>query len=227
MAEGSPKPKTSKPAPSKDTAIRDIVIVLGIALIFYVSTNITPVTVDSVISGQAPATLLSYLTGKVSLTPLQNFFLSLQNTLAVFGLLFFAGSVWTTLKIREIHHAEHEKYEPIHVEEITAQGKMIQWKVILEHVTSESPAEWKLAILEADNMLDEILEDMGYVGETVAEKLKTMSRTKIASYDDVWDAHKVRNEIAHGGAIDMELSKKMARDTVAKFGNAFKELGYL
>jgi len=54
-----------------------------------------------------------------------------------------------------------------------------------------------------------------------------MSRTKIASYDDIWEAHKVRNEIAHGGAIEMDLSKKMARDIIAKFGNAFKELGYL
>jgi hypothetical protein len=54
-----------------------------------------------------------------------------------------------------------------------------------------------------------------------------MSRTKIASYDDVWEAHKLRNQIAHGGAIDMDLTKKMARDAVTKFGNAFKDLGYL
>ncbi len=76
-------------------------------------------------------------------------------------------------------------------------------------------------------MLDEILEDQGYVGETVAEKLKLMTPSRIGSYDDVWDAHKVRNQIAHGGAIDMELTKKTARDTIAKFENAFKDLGYL
>lgn len=223
---GSPT-KNSKPAAAKDTAIRDIVIVLSIVLIFYVSTNITPISVDSIISGKAPTAVLAHYFDKVDLMPIQNFFIFLQNLLTVFGLLFFAGSVWATLKIREIHHAEHEKYAPVHVEEVTAQGKMIQWKVILEHATSESPAEWKLAILEADNMLDEILEDMGYEGDTLAEKLKKMSPNKIASYNDIWDAHKLRNEIAHGGAIDMELTKKSARDTVAKFGNAFKELGYL
>lgn len=213
--------------PAEDTSIRDIAIVLGILLIVYVSTNITPINLDTVSSGEAPAVLLAYLLGKVDLVPIQNFFFSLQNTLVVLGVIFFGGSIWATLKIREIHHAEQKKHEPVHLEEIAAKEKFVQWKMVLDHVNSESPAEWKLAILEADNMLDEVLEDMGYVGETVADKLKTMSRTKIASYEDIWEAHKLRNQIAHGGAIDMDLTKKMSRDTVAKFGNAFKELGYL
>lgn len=215
------------PAPAPDTIVRDVAIVLGIALIIYVSTNITPINVDTVVSGEAPAILLSILLGKVPLETIQTFIYSLQSYLVAFGVLFLAGSFWATLKIREVHHKMHEKYEPIHLEEIAAKEKFVQWKMVLDHVNSESPAEWKIAILEADDILDEILEDQGYVGDTVAEKLKTMSRTKIASYDDIWEAHKVRNEIAHGGAIDMDLSKKMARDTVAKFGNAFKELGYL
>ena len=215
------------PAPAPDTIIRDVAIVFGIALIIYVSTNITPITVDTVVSGEAPALLSSLLLSKVPIATIQSFFFSLQSTLAVLGVLFLAGAFWATLKMREVHHVMHEKYEPIHLEEIAAKEKFTQWKMVLDHVNSESPAEWKIAILEADDMLDEILEDQGYVGDTVALKLKTMSRTKIASYDDIWEAHKVRNEIAHGGAIDMDLSKKMARDTIAKFGNAFKELGYL
>ncbi len=222
MAEKAPSP-----APAPDTIIRDVAIVLGIALIIYISTNVTPINTDTVASGEAPAVLLSLLLSKVPLETIQNFFYSMQNTLAVMGVLFLGGAFWATLKIREIHHKEHEKYGPIHLEEMAAKEKLTQWQVVLDHVNSESPAEWKIAILEADDILDEILEDQGYVGNTVAEKLKTMSRTKIASYDDIWEAHKVRNEIAHGGAIDMDLSKKMARDTVAKFGNAFKELGYL
>ncbi|MFZ2303689.1 MAG: hypothetical protein WAV98_02795 [Minisyncoccia bacterium] len=214
-------------APAPDTAIRDVAIVLGIALFIYVSKNITPINADTISSGEAPSVIMSFLLSKVPLETIQNFIFSLQNTLVVLGVVFLAGAFWATLKIWEVHHIMHEKYEPIHLEEIAAKEKLSQWQVVLDHVNSESPAEWKIAILEADDILGEILEDQGYVGETVAEKLKTMSRTKIASYDDIWEAHKVRNEIAHGGAIDMDLSKKMARDTIAKFGNAFKELGYL
>ncbi len=213
--------------PVADTIVRDVAIVLGIALIIYVSTNITPLNVETVASGEAPETLKALLLSKVPMLAIENFFLSIQSPLAVLGAVFFGASFWATLKIREIHHKEHEKYEPIRLEEFAAKEKFVQWQVVLDHVNSESPAEWKLAILEADNILDEILEDQGYVGKTLADKLKTMSRTKVASYDDIWEAHKLRNQIAHGGAIDMDLSKKMARDTIAKFGNAFKELGYL
>ncbi|MDO8603910.1 MAG: hypothetical protein Q7K40_00625 [bacterium] len=219
--------KDDHTSPAPDTIIRDVAIVLGIGLVIYISTNVTTISVDTILSGEAPRDTIRYFLGGVDLTPVYNFFVSLKNPLAVLGTVFLAGSFWATLKIREIHHHEEEKYAPIHAEEVSAKEKFVQWQVILNHVNSESPAEWKLAILEADNILDEILEEEGYVGDTLAEKLKTMSRTKIASYNDIWEAHKVRNEIAHGGAIDMDLSKKLARDTVAKFGNAFKELGYL
>ena len=67
----------------------------------------------------------------------------------------------------------------------------------------------------------------GYLGETLADKLKALGSSRIASYNELWEAHKLRNQIAHGGAIDMELTKKMAKDAVAQFGNAFKEMGYL
>ena len=217
--------KEEHPAP--DTIIRDIAIIFAVCIVVYVTTNITPITIDTVFSGAAPVAILSFIIGDIDVRPVQNFFVSLQATLAVLSVLFLIGIFWVGIKIREIHHHEHEKYSPIPIEEAAAKEKSIRWHVILDHVNSQSSAEWKIAILEADNILDEILTDQGYVGDTVAEKLKTMSRTKIASYDDLWQAHIVRNKIAHGGAIDMDLSQKMARDTIAKFENAFKELGYL
>lgn len=211
----------------KDTLVRDVSIFTGVMVLAYIGANITPITVETIISGEAPAALLSILGGKIDVESLKDFFLSLQTSLTVIGFLFLAGIAWLTLKIKETHHHDHEKYGVIYEEEKEASGKSIQWQVVLNHANSDNPAEWKLAILEADNILDEVLEDLGYTGETLAEKLKSMSRTKIASYDDVWDAHKVRNQIAHGGAIDMELSQKMVKDTIAKFENAFRELGYL
>lgn len=215
------------PPEAKDTLTRDTLAVVGIAVLLYITTNITPISFEGVISGEVPSKLFSYFAVEEQLGLIQTIIFSLQNILGVFAIIFLAGIFWTTIKIREIHHHEHEKYEPIHVEEVSAQGRMIQWKVVLEHINSESPAEWKLAILEADNMLDEILYDEGYLGETLADKLKAMSSSRIASYNGIWEAHKLRNEIAHGGAIDMELTKKMAKDAVMQFGNAFKELGYL
>ena len=210
-----------------DEMMRDLVILLVFLFLLYASTNITPITFASVFSGEAFIGMFSFLQGKVDLSAVPRTISSLQNALSVFGMVFLAGIFWAKIKINSIHHSEGEKYEPIHVEEVIAKGKMVQWQVILEHIDAESPAEWKMAILEADNMLDEILEDQGYTGETIAEKLKAMNPERLASYHDLWEAHKLRNQIAHGGAIDLNLSKKMARDTITRFENAFKELGYL
>lgn len=211
-----------------DELTRDLAIIAGLWFLMYISTHVTPLNVDSVASGSAFSNLFAFLQGKAGgLTSIQAFFLGLESLLAVLALVFFAGIIWIGLRAGNIHHKVHEQYAPIPALEVEAKGIMVQWQVVLDHVNSENPAEWKLAILEADNMLDEILEDQGYVGETVAEKLKVMTPSRIASYDDIWEAHKVRNQIAHGGAIDMELTKKTARDTIAKFENAFKDLGYL
>jgi len=211
-----------------DEMTRDLAIVAAIALVVYISTHITPITIGTVSSGAVFSDLFLFLQGKTtSVTTVETFFLGIEGLLAVLSLVFFAGIIWIGLRAGDVHHKIRNQYKPLPVEEVEAKGLMVQWQVVLDHVDSENPAEWKLAILEADNMLDEILEDQGYFGETVAEKLKAMTPSRIVSYDDVWDAHKVRNQIAHGGAIDMELTKKTARDTVTKFGNAFKDLGYL
>jgi len=210
-----------------DEITRDLAIIAGIALLMFISSHITPVTLETVGSGEVAVDLLSFLKGKIDVTQVQNILLSLQSVLVVIMVVFLAGVFWTTIKIREIHHKEHERYEPVHVEEIEAKAKLVQWQVVLDHVNSESPAEWKLAILEADSMLDEILDFEGYQGESVGEKLKSMDPLDLPSYSEAWEAHKVRNQIAHEGAATIDFSKKIARDTITKFGKVFKDFGHI
>lgn len=222
-----PHAKPSKPSAPKDTMILDAVVVTIVAFIVFVGVKITVINFDTIVSGEAPRVLMAHIVGLVDIAVIQDLLLSLRDPLGIIAVIFLGGIFWTTIKGNEIHHHEHEKYKAIPIEKEEAEGRMVQWKVVLEHVISENPAEWKLAILEADNMLDEILEEQGYLGDTLADKLKSMSPTRLTSYNEVWEAHKLRNQIAHGGAMEMDLTKKMARDAVAQFGNAFKELGAL
>jgi hypothetical protein len=222
----APKSSAEKP-PAKINLTRDISILVAIMVIGYVSANITPVNFDTVTSGTALSEVWVFFQNEIASLGVTSFFVALEPILGTLAIVFLAGIFFSRIKGNEVHHKEHEQYAPIVAPEVTAKEKMIQWQVVLDHVNSESPAEWKLAILEADNMLDEILEDQGYVGNTVAEKLQAMSPGRIASYNAVWEAHKLRNQIAHGGALDMDISKKIALDTIAKFGNAFRDLGYI
>lgn len=211
-----------------DAATKGLLIVVAIVLVMYVGNNITPITIESVLSGTVFQGVVEYFrTFAESVAPSRASLQGLEITLVVLALVFFAFTIWFALRAREIHREEDEKYAPIHVEEIEAKEKLVQWQVVLNHINSESPAEWKLGILEADNMLDDILESEGYRGESIGEKLKAMDPADLASYSDAWEAHKVRNQIAHEGAATMDFSKKLARDTILKFENVFKELGYI
>lgn len=92
------------------------------------------------------------------------------------------------------------------------------------HIRSDNPSEWRLAIIEADIVLEEILEESGYAGTTIGEKLKSASPTSFTTLQDAWDAHLVRNKIAHQGG-DFVLTKKLAQDTINQYRRVFAEFG--
>lgn len=104
--------------------------------------------------------------------------------------------------------------------------KNSRWLRVESSMTSLNPSDWKIAILEADNILDEIVERMGYVGDTLGERMKTIEASDFPYLEDAWTAHKTRNSIAHKGT-DYELSRSEAERIINMYHRIFKELGYL
>lgn len=98
------------------------------------------------------------------------------------------------------------------------------WQKIRAYVESDNPNDWKQGIIEADSMLDKLLIEKGYAGLTLGERLKSASPTQFTTIRDAWDAHMVRNKIAHQGS-DFILTHKIARDTMLKYGKVFSEFG--
>lgn len=111
---------------------------------------------------------------------------------------------------------EHERTEKNH-----------RWERVEEHMRSQNPSDWKMAILDADNILDEIVERMGYRGETLGERMKMIEPSDFPYLDDAWRAHKTRNDIAHQGGADDVLTRSLAEGTINIYHRIFKELGYL
>ena len=94
---------------------------------------------------------------------------------------------------------------------------------VFTHIDSDNPNDWKLAIIEADIVLDEALKARGYAGNSLGERLKSLSPEQLSTLNDAWEAHKVRNRIAHDGA-DFVLTKRIADETIARFRRVFAEL---
>ena len=98
----------------------------------------------------------------------------------------------------------------------------LRWRRILDQMSAGTPESWRLAILEADIMLNELLDLRGYKGDTMADKLKQVERADFNSIDDAWEAHNVRNTIAHEGA-SYQINNREARRIISLYEKIFRE----
>lgn len=101
-----------------------------------------------------------------------------------------------------------------------------RWQEVEDHVRSNNPNDWKLAIIEADVMLENMLEEAGFAGNTIADRLRSASGRSFATIEDAWQAHRMRNQIAHGGS-DFVLTQKMAQATITQYRRVFEEFKYI
>jgi len=83
---------------------------------------------------------------------------------------------------------------------------------ILSLLDSENPIELRHAVLEADKLADWILKKKGYGGETFADRLRAAEKDiPRGAYNNIWQGHKIRNQIAHENA---EISHQALRAAI-------------
>lgn len=140
--------------------------------------------------------------------------------LSIFLLFLIVYYVFQLLEIRKKEQSALEVIEK-KIEE-APEARNEKWEEVLKHIQSENPSEWKEAILEADGMLDEMLDKMGYHGDGVGEKLKLVEVSDLTTLDSAWEAHKVRNNIAHqtSGYV---ITKREADRVIRLFQKVFEE----
>ncbi len=103
-------------------------------------------------------------------------------------------------------------------------GRNEVWEGIRSKLLSDNQSDWRLAIIEADIYMDRLLDEKGYHGDTTSDKLKQIATGDLASVQIAWEAHKVRNRIAHDGAA-FDLTQPEARRVLSYFEIVFRDLG--
>jgi len=169
-----------------------------------------------VTSSWSPADLVNIVANTWSVIVILSWLLS---ALFLFGLIYAhirgeqVGEV-----IAAILRKQEETYD-----ELYRQGvKNERWHDVLSHIDSDRMNDWKLAIIEADILLEELLDKIGLPGATVGDKLKNASPTSFRTVNQAWRAHNVRNRIAHEGT-EFELSQIEAQETIAQYKMVFDE----
>lgn len=83
---------------------------------------------------------------------------------------------------------------------------------------------WPLAVIQADNLLDEALRRSRYKGKTMGERLVSAQKA-LSDNDAAWFAHKLRNKLVH--EVDVPLSQKEVQKALTGLRQALRDLGAL
>jgi hypothetical protein len=99
---------------------------------------------------------------------------------------------------------------------------MSRWKELQKYCAQRKT--WPLAIVEADNLLDDALKKRHYKGKTMGERLVSAQRT-LSDNESVWFGHKLRNRIVHEDV--RKLRKQDVLEGLNGFRQALRDLGAL
>lgn len=172
---------------------------------------------------------------------LHNFWLLLPDYLVSLMLRIFSFSfilsiillfiiVWSARNLMRIRQEMHDKLKlpnQVVVEERGTMEPIVneKWQSVLVHINSQNPSDWKLAILECDIMLSDILEKMGYMQPSIGDKLKSIEPSDFTNIEAAWEAHKIRNQIAHEGS-DFAINEREAKRVIGLYEAVFREFEY-
>ena len=98
----------------------------------------------------------------------------------------------------------------------------LKWNDITAKMESINERDWRIAVLHADALFDDVLKKKGIAGETLKERLNSVKNQNMINLNEVWQAHKIRNEIAHNS--DFILTKQDAADALKNYKRALIDL---
>jgi len=133
-------------------------------------------------------------------------------------LYFMIKTGWLPLRIDRVRDVILKSNLP---KKYTVRG----WKNVRHHYYRGTDADLKLAVIEADKLLDEALKAAGLKGNNLGERLKGADETDLPNLRDVWEAHKLRNRLVH--EPNFEINREVAEKALAIYRKTLRNLGIL
>jgi hypothetical protein len=162
------------------------------------------------------------------------------STILFFLAMFFISVIcYSTIRMFEIrkkehahlHHeieeyAHHRKEEEKRLKEKAGGSKNERWSKTLNYLFSQYTSDWKLAIIEADEMLLALMGQLGFKGDTLGDKLKSANQENFPQLTSAWEVHTIRNRIAHEG-LSFEITHHEAKRVIAEYEKIFYAYGFI
>ncbi|MEK7174531.1 MAG: hypothetical protein AAB759_02635 [Patescibacteria group bacterium] len=130
---------------------------------------------------------------------------ALRNAFAILRVVFIAADV--ILVFSGIYaFVKSLEYRPSFSGDVAPQKKVLslqvavlreRWQAIVKRFKAGVPESTRLAIIEADAFVDDILKRMGLPGEHMADRMTRLSPDEVTTLERLWRAHKLRNDLVH------------------------------
>ncbi|OGZ71152.1 MAG: hypothetical protein A2904_00845 [Candidatus Staskawiczbacteria bacterium RIFCSPLOWO2_01_FULL_33_9] len=98
-----------------------------------------------------------------------------------------------------------------------------RWKKIQKRAETGIESEYKLALIEADDFLNEILEERGFIGNNFEELVNNAGKAALPNLDEIFLAHEIRNSIVYNPDYKIDLEK--AKKILAIYESTIKTIG--
>lgn len=149
----------------------------------------------------------------------------LQLLSLLFSALFILGIIYIFLKTQYFGMKKEQFLDILGKGYVSRSRSLRGWKQIQKRMQSKEQNQWKLAVLEADRILNEILKMSGYLGDDLDEKLELITPAQLANVEDVKAAHEIRNKISQDPTF--EITQEKAKDAINIYKQSFKELNLI
>jgi len=91
------------------------------------------------------------------------------------------------------------------------------WEKLKEKFADDIESERKLAVVEADDLIGSVLEEAGYEGDSLEERLENVSTEIIPGKEDLLEAHQTRRDLVYEPNRDLPVEEaKELMDTYEK-----------
>ncbi len=138
---------------------------------------------------------------------------SILRGLMLLVLLPFRNKKAPTAKTRQAHALD--------TQEVAKRWSDIQTSIGLGGIT-----HFGSAIVAADKLLDYVLRQKGYSGDTMGERLRSAQDDLPGDiYHKAWQAHKLRNQLVH--EVDSEVLGHQAKEAIMQYEQVLRYLGAL
>lgn len=124
--------------------------------------------------------------------------------------------------------AKSEVQEVVHDMQYDQRPKTVfekRWISIKDLLKSDNYSDYRAAIIDADNLLDEALSASGIKGGNLGDRLKRIDKGKLANLEELWQARKLRNSFVH--QPDYQPKRMEIEAAINEYETSLKDLGFL